>query len=349
MSPRFTALVAAAALALTTLSTPAAAQAVFEDDRWGPDIIPAGQTIGTQRVYLVEEGDTLWDLSFRFLNDPWQWPLLWSFNPQITNPHWIFPGDVVFLDPPTLQKVKKMVELNTSRYNLNPRDLNVRVQRRGFIPEEVFIESGVIRGSREERSMLAKWDEVYVEFTIPKKIRVGETYTVFRENKDRGVTHPVTGDFLGYQVEYIGEIRVIGTDARFLRGLVTDCLQELQRGDRVTSQQDLYVPREPSTNQVGLDATIIGLFKDVDLIGEHDYVLVDRGTHHGVQVGNRFVALVRGDGSREVDEDDLPAYPWENVGEVLVLFVYNNHSVGMVTRTNVELQPGSYVRMIKGY
>jgi hypothetical protein len=50
-------------------------------------------------LHVVRRGDTLWDICFLYFNDPWQWPKIWSYNPQITNPHWIYPGDLVRLLP----------------------------------------------------------------------------------------------------------------------------------------------------------------------------------------------------------------------------------------------------------
>src|SRR5512145_1126043 len=50
-------------------------------------------------TYTVRPGDTLWDLSGRFLNNPWYWPKVWSYNPDITNPHWIDPGQLLRFYP----------------------------------------------------------------------------------------------------------------------------------------------------------------------------------------------------------------------------------------------------------
>jgi len=54
---------------------------------------------GAPDEYTIQKGDTLWDLSQKFLNNPWYWPKIWSLNPGIENPHWIYPGNKLRIVP----------------------------------------------------------------------------------------------------------------------------------------------------------------------------------------------------------------------------------------------------------
>jgi hypothetical protein len=324
--------------------------AIADDDRYGPDIIPANQAIGTQRVYIVEAGDSLWNISARYFESGWQWPMLWSFNPQVTNPHWIFPGDVIMLDAPVLKKKTKMVHLRESRYSKNPKDIRVQVQRKGFVPLDAYVESGVLEASREGRYMLGQFDEVYIDFTVPKKIRRGERFTIFRENEERLIIHPLTKQVLGYQVEYLGEVSVLEVNENgYMRALVVHALAEIVRGDRVVVREQLYLAREPVINTHEMDAVVISIFKDVDMFGEHDYVIVDRGARDGVRAGNRFQLHERGDGYRDLPEDEKYLLPHEVIGELMVLFSFEDHCVAIVTRSIKEMGVGAEALMTMGY
>ena len=95
----------ACAAALLTVATFAAAQGVRGDH---PD------------TYVVVRGDTLWDIAGRFLDRPWLWPEIWQANPQIQNPHLIYPGDVIslaYLDRVTEARVQPGPRLDAAPVN----------------------------------------------------------------------------------------------------------------------------------------------------------------------------------------------------------------------------------------
>src|SRR5262245_12653178 len=55
-------------------------------------------------THTIKKGDTLWDICKNVLGSPWEWPKVWSYNPNITNPHWIFPGDTIRLVPGSIDE-----------------------------------------------------------------------------------------------------------------------------------------------------------------------------------------------------------------------------------------------------
>jgi len=80
--------------------------------------------------YIVVEGDTLWDISGKFLEQPWQWPAIWHANPQIENPHLIYPGDrisLVYIDG----KPRLLVNGDSRNVRMSP---GVRKLHREAIP-----------------------------------------------------------------------------------------------------------------------------------------------------------------------------------------------------------------------
>ncbi len=100
----------AAVMAVLVLSAPAFAEDAEDTD--APDVVlpevePGSQfdpqwnqvPPGAPKQVTVKEGDTLWDICATYLGNPWFWPKVWKLNPQIANPHWIYPGNVIKLLP----------------------------------------------------------------------------------------------------------------------------------------------------------------------------------------------------------------------------------------------------------
>jgi hypothetical protein len=333
------------ALILSVLALLAAVPGTLRAEE--PLIVTTYPSLSGERIYIVEEGDTLWDISEQFFEDPHYWPVMWAFNPQITNPHWIYPGDYVVIFPKNLTEQGAVLVWANSRYNDKAKDISLEVRSLGFISDRDFRESGKIVWSREERDMLGQYDEIYVEFYIPKKIMQGEEFTVYR--KEGKVEHPVTGDLLGWKVRHLGKARVLGVEKAYAKALLLTTYQEIGRGDMFTDIFNHQTRLSPTANKVDLEASIVLSMEDDHELGESSYVFLDKGRNDGVQEGNRFVVLERGDGRYELDDDDLADLPWEVVGEIMIVEPYDGTSLGVITRSIKELSIGQRCEMRKGY
>ena len=311
--------------------------------------------------YVVKKGDTLWDLCARYVGDPWAWPRVWALNPSITNPHWIFPGDRVRFAPgqahaaasqPEEKPKAKGPRLSMVRSGTQgPRMLFVRTY--GFVTSEELAAAGTIMGSREEKALLSVYDQAYVEFPAGKPLRVGETYTVYKPTDT--MTHPVSGAVVGSIVEILGEVRIDQiTDNRVARATILEAFDSIERGNRVGLLPRQLRPVDRRQNKVQLEGYILGTMRQRQLIGGSEMVFVDRGRKHGVEEGNSFLVVRRGDGNRPMmervgaDTDD-PRFPKEVVAEVVILEARDDTSVGWVLRASKEVRRGDKLEMRKGY
>lgn len=311
-------------------------------------ILVSGSALSEPNIYVAEEGDSLWDIADRFFNDPWYWPTLWSFNPHITNPNWIFPGDLVYLVPPsTIERPQEGLSVTESRYAARAQVEAALGRRVGFISEDKHKGSGEITNSREERLMLAERDETYIRFNTARKVKVGDLFLVYRVEDD--IDHPVTDDRLGYRVRYLGVVKVISTEKALNKAVLVRSFLEIERGDRVAPYAPVQRLVPPVRNAAAVAGNIVDTFDAVEMLGEYYYAVIDRGTKHGVTAGNRFILRERGDGRVETPKKKMDDFPYETYGEVLIIDPQEQTSLGIVTYSNHEISIGAPCDMMAGY
>ena len=372
------ALAAALGLCWLAIATPVAAQSLALPDEDAPAITVQKSAKSGERIYMVAPGDTLWSIAEGLYNEPWYWPSLWSYNPQITNPHLIFPGDVVYLSrrASPLTKVKA-ITFASSRFKRRQITPEVLARRVGYISARDYRESGVIEGSREERNMLGTLDEVYVRFQLPrcsaqkkaldeakkkppeakkpgdKLVFVGpcvrdkDRYVIYR--RERAVQHPVTGATIGYKINFLGEGEVINTKRKLVGVVLSKTHSEISRGDLVTNLFKPLAVIKPRSNSKQLVATIVDFHHETTATGQFSYVYVDKGAEDGVRRGNRFEILWRGDGLRGAAVAGIDDYPDEQIGIALVVESYDRHSLAIMTHTVREIERGMAAVMAKGF
>ncbi len=175
--------------------------------------------------YVVVRGDTLWDISARFLEDPWLWPEIWQVNPQIQNPHLIYPGDVislVYIDGRPQLRIERGAPAGLRTERLSPQvrveQLDQAIDTIPYALIEPFISRPTVleKGEAErlpyvlstKGHLLAGADfEVYVRSKDGKGFNDGSRYSVVHVGDK--LRDPDNGDTLGYEAAFVGEGRII--------------------------------------------------------------------------------------------------------------------------------------------
>ena len=323
------------------------------------------------QVHTVVRGDTLWDLSQHYLGTPWYWPKVWSYNPAIANPHWIYPGNQVRFfgsgeevparvdaassngpSSPDAIDIEDRTEVQlTGRIGYQP-SAAIPISRQGFVTSNELDQAGTITASPSEALMLSYPEMVYISFPNKDAVKVGERYLVFRPRGE--VIHPVTDRRYGFLTQVVGTVRVLKKGAEVTTALIEpNSLDEIHRGDRIgPAGEKLVTQVPPRANHKALRGFVLGaLVPYLTLLGEHELILIDQGSQHGVQPGNTFTVVRKHDPavnvqaflypSRAVD----PGLPIEDVARCMVVDVRDKVSVCLLMRSMREVVYGDRVEM----
>ncbi len=249
---------------------------------------------GHPERYVVKKGDTLWDIAGMFLNKPWLWPEIWQANPQIRNPHLIYPGDelnLVYVDG------KPYLTVNKGPLKLSPHVRSEPVElaiptipidhiapflSRPYVMEKkqlqllpyvvAFADEHIAAGAGQRLYVRKTEDTEHEQFDI---VRPGKVYL----DAD-------TGEELGYEALYAGSGKLLRTgDPATLA--VYRTRREILEGDRLLPFQKRHAatdfhPKAPATE---VNGSIIDVMDRVMEIGQYDVVVIDRGIADGITPG----------------------------------------------------------------
>jgi hypothetical protein len=309
-------------------------------------------------THEVKTGDTLWDICSARFGDPYVWPRIWSYNPKVTNPHWIYPGDVLWLTPPNANATAVAPAAVTpssvpgSTPQIRRGAAGLLVSNRGYVDKEVMKRAGAIVGAQKETMLLSQFDEAYVEFKENPDVKPGDEFAVFQAlQKIKSVED--RGSEMGYLVEILGKVRVTSFDKekRIARVVIPEAFQPLERGALVGPVHQELQLVAPTPNEREIKGHIVAIFDPTVLAATHQVVFVDRGSEQGVRAGNRFFVIEKRDTYRKSldQKDDRDSYPFEVIAELRVIEARPNTATCLVTAATRELEIGVEVEMVKGY
>jgi len=307
--------------------------------------------------YTVVKGDTLWDISALFLRDPWLWPEVWYVNPQIENPHLIYPGDEIVL---TYRDGKPILTLSrknrlSPRIRATPLDAAIPtipvdaiaqfltrpyVMERGELERAPyivhFLDDHILGGAGISFYARAIQEEQPVRYTI---VRPGKPY------KD-----PDTNEILGYEAAFIGDadLKRTGDPAKFY---IAASEQEAIIGDRLikASEEDPLVNFQPRAPEKNIQGRIISVLNGVSQIGQYNVVVLNKGASDGLESGHVLQILQGGDEVRDIvkGRGATVTLPLEEAGVLMVFRTFERVSFALIMRATKPLHVLDTVRTPK--
>ncbi|WP_447894137.1 LysM peptidoglycan-binding domain-containing protein [Vreelandella sp. GE22] len=304
--------------------------------------------------YTVVQGDTLWDISARFLRAPWQWPTLWQANPQIRNPHRIYPGDTLVLGDCAgapcfdFEPGRPVVKLSPQVRRVEPREAVTALprevvdvflrQHRVQQANEPLRELGYVVGGENERFISGAGDTLYVRGELPADTRMG----FYRPGE---LYLSGEGETLGRELVYIGEAQRAGQQGEIASVKVLSAQQEVRNNDILLTLDDTFEadfqPRAPLNDVAG---HIIAAPGGVRFIGRLQIVALDLGTEDGLQPGHVLRVDQQGELINDPRTGELFQLPNTQSGLVMVFKPYNRMSYALVMQASNVLAIGDEVR-----
>lgn len=322
-------------------------------------MVQMGGTSGTPDFYVIQPGDTLWDISTRFLGDAYQWPQLWSYNEYITNPHWIYPGNRIYfhlgdqLTPPgasveqiedvPYQAPQQTVATNDADCDFPAKFDSVRTGEHLTAPGVLgapadFNARGKVIAATTPGTNIGEGDYVYLKLDDLNGVECGTLFNLYRKVGSR----VRTGHGARSVYRIVSTVRVIRVDGDVATAEVRDSFSEAMRSDIVGDPipVDLTVDVDPPEGD--LEANVLArLTVEQRLPGTYETLFLDRGSNDGVEVGTAFYLVSQRDGMAPALSRPDKRLPERVTGRAVVVRVDENSSTAVVVDAGQEYTTGT--------
>ena len=319
--------------------------------------------------YVVKRGDTLWGIAKVFLRDPWYWPEIWQVNPQVHNPHLIYPGDtlrLVYIDgQPQIVLQRGLERGNGIRVEPTVRSEPIDsaittipyATVAAFMSKPTVLDRDQIKAApyvlatRDLHVVMSEGDTVYARgFTSPAEL--GSHYNVIRVGDP--LIDPDDKRVLGYDGIFTGSGHVTRQgDPTTL--IMTESARESRAGDKlIPGGVDVPLDFIPSAPRVKTNGRIISVANGETIIGQYEVVVVNRGARDGLAPGNVLGVFDTGPVVADTDKKgffNLNALgakkvqlPSERTGTFMVFKTFDNISYGLIMEATNLIRVGDKIQ-----
>ena len=323
--------------------------------------------------HVVVKGDTLWDISGKFFKDPWKWPFIWGMNKNtIKDPHWIYPGDVVFLDRAsgTLRigegganniggagtrtgsiastgggsataEMSEIIRLspktreNQSNHDVIPSipaNIIAPFLSRPLVVEEAELKDAPTLIGAREGRTILGSGDT--GFVIGLAAEKGDKWQLYRPGKT--LVDPESGETLGIEAVYLGNAEVTAfADVSTVK--ISQSVEETYSGDRLVAPSieaiGTYLPRAPEGN---ISARVISVYGGVSQAGQNAAITLNKGARDGLEIGHVLALYHKGETVKHAGGKST--LPDERYGLVFVFRVFNKVSYALVMQAHMPVQ-----------
>ncbi|GMG86028.1 LysM peptidoglycan-binding domain-containing protein [Biformimicrobium ophioploci] len=321
-------------------------------------------------VYTVKSGDTLWDISSYFLRDPWVWPEIWYVNPQVQNPHLIYPGDqlrLIYIDGQprlTVDRGPTPYRLSPDSNRLSPgvrrQDLSTAIPAipldaiNAFLSQTRIVDPNAFDGTpyiisgEGERLLVGTGETVYARGDFADAL---PAYGIYRPGPV--YRDPQTKEILGRQALDVGSVDLYQLDEDEKRNNWAIATMEVTRTSREVRLEDRLLPVEeraiaalfqPGAPAMEVDGEIMAVEDGVSQIAKYDVVALNRGAREGLQPGHVLAIYKRGATVRDRLARDAVKLPDERAGFMMVFRSFEKMSLALVLESDKALAVGDLIR-----
>ena len=302
-------------------------------------------------TYIVKKGDTLWGISGMYLKEPWLWPELWDANPQIDNPHLIYPGDelyLVWIDGQPRLRMRRGRDVKLSpNMRVRPLDLAIPIipldqigpwlVRNRVMDAEDINDSAYIVAGDERRLISGPGDTIYGRGPFPDGERAYGIYRVGQNFVD-----PFTQEYLGYEVRDIGNAKLVSSNRDEVTQLdITRIAEEVMTGDRLLPLEERVLdasfhPKAPDREIV--NGVMIAVEGGLTQIGDMSIVVINKGKRDGLEIGNVLAVYQAGRHVYDKISESNVVLPDTRAGLAMVFEAYEKVSFAIILKTSRPLK-----------